>query len=112
MIHGMDAVCHVPSHPFPLSLRGCYSSNTHPLQSYNDVGTWRYDQLPSAFGAKEGSYKTYDIKTKQQLRDLLQDKKFAQGDMLRWVVLHMPKDDAPVPLKLTAEASAKNNAEA
>jgi len=40
----------------------------------------------------------------------LQDKDFAKGELLSWVVLHMPKDDALVPLKLTAEASAKNNA--
>jgi len=54
---------------------------------YNDIGTWRYDQLPSVMGAHEGSYKTYDIKTKQQLRDLLQDKEFAEGILLRWMVL-------------------------
>jgi pyruvate decarboxylase len=44
------------------------------------------------------------------LLTLLDDKEFATKDILRWVVIHMPRDDAPEPLKITAEASAKNNA--
>ena len=57
-IHGMDAV-------------------------YNDVGTWRYKDLLAAFGAKEGTYKTYQIKTMQEVQMLLNDKDFADSPHLR-----------------------------
>lgn len=72
---------------------------------------WDYCKLPAAMGAQEGDYKTYDIKTKQQLLDLLQDKEFATGNILRWVVVHMPRDDGPGPLKKSLAATKKMNAE-
>lgn len=97
---------------------------------YNDVGQWRYKDLVAAFGAKEGTYKTYQVKTKQEVHDLLQDEDFASGKSLKvrrpdlnqttlqWLILevckfvelYMPKEDAPIALQRTAEASAKNNA--
>ncbi|EON65157.1 pyruvate decarboxylase [Coniosporium apollinis CBS 100218] len=77
---------------------------------YNDVQTWRYKDLPAAFGAKEGEAKTYQVKTKEEVERLFEDKEFADSDALRFVEIYMPKEDAPVALKMTAEASAKNNA--
>ena len=77
---------------------------------YNDVGDWRYVDLPATLGAPRESYKTYQIKTKDQVTELLQDKEFANPDKLKVVEIHMPMDDAPMALKMTAEASAKNNA--
>ena len=50
---------------------------------YNDVGQWRYKDLVAAFGAKEGTYKTYQVKTKQEVHDLLQDEDFASGKSLK-----------------------------
>lgn len=50
---------------------------------YNDIGTWRYKDLLAAFGAKEGTYKTYQIKTMQEVRKLLNDKDFADPPHLR-----------------------------
>lgn len=50
---------------------------------YNDVGLWRYKDLVAAFGAKEGTYKTYQIKTRQEVQDLLLDEDFASGNSLR-----------------------------
>ncbi|KAB8532576.1 hypothetical protein FH972_025521 [Carpinus fangiana] len=79
---------------------------------YNDVGEWHYKDLVSAFGAQGGTYLTYQIKTKDQLRKLLVDKEFAEASKLRFVELYMPKEDAPTALQMTAEASAKNNAKA
>jgi len=81
-------------------------------ESYNDVQTWKYKDLPAAFGAEEGQAKTYAIKTKDELEKLFSDKDFSSGDntCLRFVELYMPKEDAPVALKLTAEAAAKTNA--
>lgn len=78
--------------------------------SYNDVAPWRYRDLVAAFGAEPDSYKTYQIKTRDEVHSLLTDDDFAHSKKLRLVELYMPKDDAPKALKLTAEASAKNNA--
>ena len=50
------------------------------------------------------------MKTKEDVARLLQDKEFGEPNKLQIVEVHMPKDDAPTPLKLTAEASARNNA--
>lgn len=77
---------------------------------YNDVGAWRYKDLVAAFGAEEGTFLTYQIRTKDDLLKLLDDKEFAEAPKLRFVELYMPKKDAPFALQMTAEASAKNNA--
>lgn len=79
-------------------------------QTYNDVGAWKYKDLVPAFGANEGTYQTYQIRTKDDVHKLLSDEDFASAEKLRFVELYMPKEDAPIALKSTAEASAKNNA--
>ena len=84
-IHGMDAV-------------------------YNDIAQWSFKDLVKVFGAKEGSYKTFQIKTKAQVQELFKDKEFNAAEYLQFVELYIPKEDAPRALVLTAEASAKNNA--
>jgi len=53
------------------------------LQTYNDIGSWRYKDLLAAFGAEPGSYKTYQVKTKKEVQDLLRDEEFATAPMLR-----------------------------
>ncbi|KAH3947829.1 pyruvate decarboxylase [Parastagonospora nodorum] len=79
--------------------------------SYNDVQEWKYKDLPAAFGATEGSVKTYRVQTKEELEGLFEDKEFSSGDtqMMRFVELVMPWDDAPVNLKAIAEKAAKAN---
>lgn len=77
---------------------------------YNDVALWKYKDLVSAYGATPDSYKTYQIKTRDEVHALLQDAEFAKSDKLRLVELYMRKDDAPRTLVMTAEASARNNA--
>lgn len=84
-IHGMDAV-------------------------YNNIAQWSFKDLVKIFGAKEGSYKTFQIKTKDQVHELFNDKEFNAAECLQFVELYIPKEDAPRALVLTAEASAKNNA--
>lgn len=81
-------------------------------ESYNDVQTWRYKDLPAAFGAVEGQAQTYAVKTKEEVEKLFSDKDFSNPDntCLRFVELYMDREDAPEALKLTAEASAKTNA--
>ena len=84
-IHGMDAV-------------------------YNDVQQWRYKDLLAAFGASPDSYKTYQVRTKQELHDLFENKTFSSAPCIQLVELYMPKKDAPKALQLTSEAAARNNA--
>lgn len=78
--------------------------------AYNDIAAWRHADLPAAFGAPSDAFKTYAVKTKSEVLSLLKDPEFARSDRLRLVELYMDKKDAPDTLKLTAEASAKNNA--
>jgi len=78
--------------------------------AYNDIQPWAFKDLVKVFGAKEGEYKTFQIKTKAQVHDLFEDKQFNEADYLQFVELYIPKKDAPRALKLTAEASAKTNA--
>ncbi|KAF9770632.1 hypothetical protein IL306_011792 [Fusarium sp. DS 682] len=83
-IHGMDAV-------------------------YNDINNWKYKDLVSVFGG-EKTCKTFQIKTKTELNQLLTNKEFNAADCLQFVELYMPREDAPRALIMTAEASARNNA--
>jgi pyruvate decarboxylase len=78
--------------------------------AYNDIAQWDFKELPRVFGAKANKTKSYQIKTKAQVNQLLEDKSFNSADVLQLVELYMPKEDAPRALKLTAEASAKTNA--
>lgn len=83
-IHGMDAV-------------------------YNDINNWKYKDLVSVFGG-EKTCKTFQIKTKNELNELLTNKEFNAAECLQFVELYMPREDAPRALIMTAEASARNNA--
>ena len=78
--------------------------------AYNDIAQWDFKDLPRVFGAEADKHKSYQIKTKSQLNHLLGDKSFNAADILQFVELYIPKEDAPRALKLTAEASAKTNA--
>ena len=77
---------------------------------YNDIQPWHFKDLVKVFGAEEGTSKTFQIKTKNEVDHLFQDKEFNAANVLQFVELYIPKKDAPRALKLTAEASAKTNA--
>jgi pyruvate decarboxylase len=76
---------------------------------YNDVQEWNYKDVVNVFGGETRGAKTYVVKTKEEILKLFGDEEFANGDYLRFVEVHMPKEDAPRALKLTAEASARTN---
>jgi pyruvate decarboxylase len=77
---------------------------------YNDVPTWKYKDIVNVFGGAARGAKTYQVKTKKEIRALLKDKEFNAANVLQFVELYIPKDDAPVALRLTAEASSRTNA--
>ncbi|KAM0427178.1 hypothetical protein ACHAPT_007605 [Fusarium lateritium] len=76
---------------------------------YNDINEWKYKELVRVFGGEE-TCKTFTIKSKDELNDLLVDEEFKAAECLQFVELYMPREDAPRALIMTAEASAKNNA--
>ncbi|TVY42973.1 Pyruvate decarboxylase [Lachnellula occidentalis] len=77
---------------------------------YNDIAAWNFKDIIKVFGAKDGSYKTFQVKTKDQVNKLFADETFNAAEVLQFVELYIPRDDAPRALILTAEASAANNA--
>ncbi|KAI2627525.1 pyruvate decarboxylase [Hypoxylon sp. NC1633] len=79
-------------------------------ETYNDIATWRYKDLPAVFGASGDAAKSYAIHTRGELEALLTEKDFNERKGLRFVELYMPREDAPKSLMITAEASAKRNA--
>ncbi|OTB02390.1 hypothetical protein M426DRAFT_13535 [Hypoxylon sp. CI-4A] len=79
--------------------------------AYNDVATWRYKDLPAVFGGDEATAKSYVVQNCGELESLLADRDFNTRRGLRFVELYMPREDAPKSLMVTAEASAKRNAQ-
>jgi pyruvate decarboxylase len=79
---------------------------------YNDIQTWHFKDLVKVFGAKEGTYRTYQIKTKEQVHNLFNDAQFNSADVLQFVELYIPKKDAPRALIMTADAAAQRNSKA
>ena len=97
-------------------------------EGYNDIQPWDIKGLPTVFGAKD-QYKGYKVTTRDELRQLFANEEFASAPFLQvgsllWdffgvpkvltrtiqlVELHMPRDDAPAALKITAEAAATRN---
>ncbi|GAB7337374.1 hypothetical protein MBLNU457_g2722t1 [Dothideomycetes sp. NU457] len=81
-----------------------------PNQDYNLIQPWKYKQLVDTFGAKQGTYDTFTVKSKKEVEELFANDKFSKAEHLQFVELYMSKGDAPVALQSTAKASAENNA--
>lgn len=77
---------------------------------YNDVNNWKYNGLIDVFNGSEKGARTFTVKTKGEAEKLLTDAEFNAAKVLQFVELHMPWDDAPPALVMTADASAKVNA--
>ncbi|KAE8161105.1 pyruvate decarboxylase [Aspergillus tamarii] len=75
---------------------------------YNDIQPWDFLNIPVAFGAKD-KYRGYKVTTRDELRELFANEEFASAPCLQLVELHMPRDDCPASLKLTAESAAERN---
>lgn len=52
-------------------------------ESYNDIQQWDFTALLPTFGVKKDQYKTYQIKTKQELASLFSDKEFAAANCIQ-----------------------------
>lgn len=77
---------------------------------YNDIPDWRYTDVPLAFGGSEKTVRTYSLNTKTELEALLMDKKFQAGKGVQFVDMRMPKEDAPLTLRMFCTSAARSNA--
>jgi pyruvate decarboxylase len=50
---------------------------------YNDIQPWRNAKLFETFGALEGKYRTYSVKTRGGLEKLFADEQFASADVIQ-----------------------------
>jgi pyruvate decarboxylase len=72
---------------------------------YNDIQPWDHKLLPAVFQATPDSARTYAVRTRVELENLLTDSSFGPADdfekepPLRLVELHMDKHDAPESLR-------------
>lgn len=81
--------------------------------SYNDVPMYKYSLLPEAFGGRMGeNAHTSQVKTVEEMEAIWQSDKFlnAKGKGMQFVEMFMPKDDAPITLKMVCSAAEKTNA--
>jgi pyruvate decarboxylase len=76
---------------------------------YNDIVNWRYKDIVNVFGGEKVA-KTFRVKTKDELDDLLTDKSFNAAECLQLVEVYMDKKDAPRALVKIAEQTARLNA--
>ncbi|KAL2860469.1 pyruvate decarboxylase [Aspergillus pseudodeflectus] len=77
-------------------------------ESYNDIQPWDNKGIPVVFGAKD-KYKGYKVTTRDELTKLFADNDFCSAPYLQLVEVHMPREDAPAALRITAEAAASRN---
>jgi pyruvate decarboxylase len=75
-------------------------------QEYNDIHDWDYKLLPRLFQAAPEDFRTYDVWNQAELDKVLSDPEFGPAGHfdeknpapLRFVELHLPKNDAPEAL--------------
>ncbi|KAK6351175.1 Pyruvate decarboxylase 1, variant 2 [Orbilia javanica] len=79
--------------------------------SYNDIQSWKHTNILETFGAKEGEFANYVVKTRKDVDALFKKgNEFSKANKIQLVELFMPKLDAPRALKITGKMSEKLNA--
>ena len=70
----------------------------------------RWTKLLETFGGEEGkTVKSYQVRNKEELSNLLDDSTFAKAEVIQLVEMIMPQKDAPRALQVQAELSGKTN---
>ncbi|KAH9835066.1 pyruvate decarboxylase [Teratosphaeria destructans] len=77
---------------------------------YNDVPKWDYANYPKTVGATHENCSSYKISCRKDLEGLLADPKFGREPRLYFVEMAMPKEDAPLGVKILAAAAQQINA--
>ncbi|KIX00392.1 uncharacterized protein Z518_10531 [Rhinocladiella mackenziei CBS 650.93] len=70
-------------------------------EDYNDVSNWNYKEILRVFDSKSLCSRSYQVRTQDELTNLLADKEFSSYKGL--VELHIPELDVPAPLRRLAE---------
>ncbi|KAI0755076.1 pyruvate decarboxylase [Daedaleopsis nitida] len=79
-------------------------------RKYNDITNWKWTKLLDTLGGEEGkTVKSYTVRTKNELSDLLDNEEFASTPCIQLVEMIMEMHDAPRALKVQAELSGKTN---
>ncbi|KAF9468575.1 thiamine diphosphate-binding protein [Collybia nuda] len=80
-------------------------------RKYNDISNWNWTGLFNTLGDSDGKLsRTYTVRDKTNLSELLDDVTFASGDKIQLVEIIMDKLDAPRALQVQAQLSGKTNA--
>jgi pyruvate decarboxylase len=75
-----------------------------PERKYNDVANWDYAGLLRVLGDKAGTVsRSYTVRTKDELSNLLDTAEFAEADKIQIVEVMMETHDAPRALKVQLE---------
>ena len=79
--------------------------------AYNDVPRWKYADLPAAMGGTGKPYTSQLVRTRDDLEALWSSDAWQPGQVkgMHFVEIFMPKEDAPVTLKMVCMAAAKTN---
>jgi pyruvate decarboxylase len=51
--------------------------------AYNDIASWRWQEMLHFFGAKEGSTASYAVNNRRELEELFANVDFAKADKLQ-----------------------------
>jgi len=79
--------------------------------AYNDIASWRWQEMLHFFGAKEGSTASYAVNNRRELEELFANVDFAKADKLQLVEVMLDRQDAPRGLRAQATMTEKANAE-
>lgn len=60
-------------------------------ESYNDIQPWKFVDVPSTFGAKKDEYKTYQVRTRDELRTLFGNEVFSSAPCLQVSITSKPR---------------------
>jgi len=78
-------------------------------RKYNSISRWNFTGLLSVLGDFEGRTKSYTVRTKKEMSDLLDDPEFASGQKMQLVEIILGQHDAPEALRKQAALSQKAN---
>ncbi|KAG6884170.1 hypothetical protein C0992_006841 [Termitomyces sp. T32_za158] len=80
-------------------------------RKYNDISNWNWTSLLKTLGdPDEAISSSYTVHNKAELSQLLDNAIFARAEKMQMVEVMMDRLDAPLSLKLQAEASGRANA--
>ncbi|KAK4944548.1 hypothetical protein LTR10_015982 [Elasticomyces elasticus] len=72
-------------------------------EDYNDILLWNYKDILHVFDADSQYSRSFQVKTKTELRDLLGQKDFSHYPGVQLVELYTPELDVPAPLQRLAD---------